>query len=89
MRNPRNFAHPLAIGAPKPWNDIPVRPSRMIHFFDPSNPRMAVKVPDIIKKVDVILAQRFGDDGGIRHDGWFGIGGRSCAVCGGRVHKEV
>jgi malyl-CoA/(S)-citramalyl-CoA lyase len=28
----------------------------MIHFFDPSNPRMAVKVPDLIKKLDVILA---------------------------------
>jgi malyl-CoA/(S)-citramalyl-CoA lyase len=56
MRNPRNFAHPLAIGAPKPWNDVPVRPSRMIHFFDPSNPRMAVKVPDIAKKVDILLA---------------------------------
>ena len=56
MRNPRNFAKPLAIGAPKPWNDIPVRPSRMIHFFDPSNPRMASKVPDIAKKVDILLA---------------------------------
>jgi malyl-CoA/(S)-citramalyl-CoA lyase len=56
MRNPRNFAKPLAIGAPKPWNDIPVRPSRMIHFFDPSNPRMAVKVPDIAKQVDILLA---------------------------------
>ena len=28
----------------------------MIHFFDPSNPRMASKVPDIAKKVDVLLA---------------------------------
>ena len=56
MRNPRNFAKPLAIGAPKPWNDIPVRPSRMIHFFDPSNPRMASKVPDIARKVDILLA---------------------------------
>jgi malyl-CoA/(S)-citramalyl-CoA lyase len=56
MRNPRNITKPLAIGAPKPWLDIPVRPSRMIHFFDPSNPRMASKVPDIAKKVDVLLA---------------------------------
>jgi malyl-CoA/(S)-citramalyl-CoA lyase len=56
MRNPRNFAKPLAIGAPKPWNDIPVRPSRMIHFFDPSNPRMASKVPDIARRVDILLA---------------------------------
>jgi malyl-CoA/(S)-citramalyl-CoA lyase len=56
MRNPRDFAKPLAIGAPAPWNDVPVRPSRMIHFFDPSNPRMAAKVPDIAKKVDILLA---------------------------------
>ena len=56
MRNPRNVTKPLAIGAPKPWLEIPVRPSRMIHFFDPSNPRMASKVPDIAKKVDVLLA---------------------------------
>ena len=56
MRNPRNIGKPLAIGAPAPWVDIPVRPARMIHFFDPSNERMAVKVPDIAKKVDVLLA---------------------------------
>ncbi len=56
MRNPRDFTTPLAIGAPRPPNDNPVRPSRMIHFFDPSNPRMAAKVPDLIQKVDVLLA---------------------------------
>ncbi len=56
MRNPRNFARPLAIGAPTPPNDVSARPSRMIHFFDPSNPRMAVKVPDLVPRVDVLLA---------------------------------
>ncbi len=56
MRNPRNITKPLAIGAPKPLLEIPMRPSRMIHFFDPSNPRMASKVPEIAKKVDVLLA---------------------------------
>ena len=56
MRNPRNITKPLAIGAPKPLLEIPVRPSRMIHFFDPSNPRMASKVPEIARKVDVLLA---------------------------------
>ncbi|MDH3687073.1 MAG: CoA ester lyase [Myxococcales bacterium] len=55
MRNPREFSNPRCIGAPKPPNDIPPRPSRMIHFFDPSNPRMAAKVPDIAKKVDILL----------------------------------
>ena len=38
-----------------PVTQIPFRPSRMIHFFDPSNERMAVKVPDIAKNVDIIL----------------------------------
>lgn len=56
MRNPRHIGRPLAIGAPDPFVEIPVRPSRMIHFFDPSNPRMAAKVPDIAKKVDILLA---------------------------------
>jgi malyl-CoA/(S)-citramalyl-CoA lyase len=28
----------------------------MIHFFDPSNPRMAAKVPDLIPQVDILLA---------------------------------
>jgi malyl-CoA/(S)-citramalyl-CoA lyase len=56
MRNPRSFAKPLAMGAPTPLVDNPVRPSRMIHFFDPSNPRMATKVPDLVGKLDVLLA---------------------------------
>jgi malyl-CoA/(S)-citramalyl-CoA lyase len=55
MRSPRHFFSPKAIGAPAPVREIPVRPSRMIHFFDPSNPRMASKVPDIAKQVDILL----------------------------------
>ena len=55
MRNPRAFLRPLAVGAPQPAADIPFRPSRMIHFFDPSNEKMAAKVPDIAAKVDIIL----------------------------------
>ncbi len=37
-----------------PPREIPFRPSRMIHFFDPSNAKMAAKAPDIAKKVDVL-----------------------------------
>lgn len=55
MRSPRDFLKPLALGAPEPMRDIPVRPSRMIHFFDPSNPRMAEKAPAIAAKVDILL----------------------------------
>jgi malyl-CoA/(S)-citramalyl-CoA lyase len=56
VRNPRSFARPKAIGAPMPPSEIPMRPSRMIHFFDPSNPRMADKVPQLVGKLDVLLA---------------------------------
>ncbi len=55
MRSPKPFFRPLAIGAPEPLREIPVRPSRMIHFFDASNAKMAAKVPDIAKQVDVML----------------------------------
>jgi malyl-CoA/(S)-citramalyl-CoA lyase len=55
MRSPKPFFRPLAIGAPEPLREIPVRPSRMIHFFDASNPKMASKVPEIAKQVDVLL----------------------------------
>ena len=55
MRSPRDFFKPLALGAPTPMQDIPVRPSRMIHFFDPSNPKMAEKAPAIGAKVDILL----------------------------------
>ena len=55
MKSPREFFKPLAIGAPEPVREIPVRPSRMIHFFDPSNPKMVTKVPELAAKVDILL----------------------------------
>ncbi len=55
MRNPRQFGHPLAMGAPEPPLEIPVKPSRMIHFFDPSNEKMAAKVPDMAAQADILL----------------------------------
>jgi len=55
MRHPRDFFKPLATGAPEPVREIPFPPSRMIHFFDPSNEKMATKLPDIARKTDVLL----------------------------------
>ncbi len=55
MRSAKDFFRPLAVGAPTPVREVPARPSRMIHFFDPSNPRMAAKVPDLVGSVDVLL----------------------------------
>jgi malyl-CoA/(S)-citramalyl-CoA lyase len=55
MRSAKDFFAPLAVGAPAPWGEVPARPSRMIHFFDPSNERMAAKVPQLVGTVDVLL----------------------------------
>jgi malyl-CoA/(S)-citramalyl-CoA lyase len=35
--------------------EIPVKPSRMIHFFDPSNEKMAAKVPEMAAQTDILL----------------------------------
>jgi malyl-CoA/(S)-citramalyl-CoA lyase len=55
MRNPRSFFQPLAIGAPEPLREIPVKPSRMIHFLDFSNEKMVAKAAEIATKTDVLL----------------------------------
>ncbi len=55
MRHPRDFFKPLAAGAPDPVHEIPFPPSRMIHFFDPSNEKIVSKVPDIATKSDIML----------------------------------
>ncbi len=55
MRSAKDFFAPLAVGAPTPVREVPARPSRMIHFFDPSNDKMAAKVPAMVGTVDVLL----------------------------------
>src|SRR5688572_26162780 len=55
MRNPRDFFKPLAIDAPEPLREIPFRPSRMIHFLDFSNEKMAAKAPDVARQTDILL----------------------------------
>lgn len=55
MKLPRQFFQPLAIGAPAPMRDLPVRLERMIHFVPPHIEKMRAKVPDIAKQVDVVL----------------------------------
>ena len=55
MRSAKDFFQPMALGAPMPPREIRFTPSRMIHFFDPSNPKMASKVPDLAKTCDVLL----------------------------------
>jgi malyl-CoA/(S)-citramalyl-CoA lyase len=55
MRHPRDFFAPLAIGAPEPLREIPSTPSRMIHFFDPSNEKIVGKLGDIAARADIVL----------------------------------
>ncbi len=56
MRSPKDFFRPLAVGAPQPLREATFRPSRMIHFFPASNPKMVAKLPDLATKVDILLA---------------------------------
>ncbi|MFP3901839.1 MAG: HpcH/HpaI aldolase/citrate lyase family protein [Acidimicrobiia bacterium] len=56
MRSPKDFFRPLAVGAPDPVREIPFPPSRMIHFFPASNPKLVAKAPDMAPKVDILLA---------------------------------
>ena len=55
MRNPRDFFKPLAVEAPEPLREIPFKPSRMIHFLDFSNEKMAAKAPEIARTTDILL----------------------------------
>ncbi|MFT3873854.1 MAG: CoA ester lyase [Nocardioides sp.] len=55
MRSAKDFFRPLAVGAPMPPTEIPARPSRAIHFFDPSNEKMAAKIPQMVGTVDALL----------------------------------
>ena len=54
-RSPREFLKPLALGAPAPAAEIPVNPSRSLHFFDPSQERMRARVPRMAQTVDVLV----------------------------------
>ena len=55
MKPPRQFFSPLAIGAPAPVRDLPVRLERMIHFVPPHVEKLRAKVPDLARQVDVVL----------------------------------
>jgi malyl-CoA/(S)-citramalyl-CoA lyase len=55
MKRARNFYRPLALGAPTPWRELPVRLERMIHFVPPHLEKVRAKIPELIGSVDVIL----------------------------------
>ncbi|GDX28549.1 citrate lyase subunit beta [Actinomycetes bacterium] len=55
MRPPRDFFKPLAAGAPAPLHEIPLRPSRVIHFFPPQLEKVVAKLPEVVSTVDILL----------------------------------
>ncbi len=55
MKQPRKFFEPLAIGAPAPMRDLPVRVERMIHFVPPHIEKVRARAKDLAGQVDVIL----------------------------------
>src|SRR5580700_5150050 len=55
MKLPRNFFKPLAIGAPMPLRELPLRLERMIHFVPPHVEKVRAKVPELVREVDVVL----------------------------------
>lgn len=55
MKLPRQFFAPLAVGAPAPLRELPVRLERMIHFVPPHIEKVRAKVPELIQQVDVVL----------------------------------
>jgi malyl-CoA/(S)-citramalyl-CoA lyase len=55
MKLPRNFFKPLAIGAPTPLRELPLRLERMVHFVPPHIEQVRSKVPDLVAQVDVVL----------------------------------
>ncbi|HEX4410631.1 MAG TPA: CoA ester lyase [Xanthobacteraceae bacterium] len=55
MKLPRNFFKPLAIGAPAPLRELPLRLERMIHFVPPHIEKVRAKVPELLAQVDVVL----------------------------------
>lgn len=55
MKLPNQFYRPLAIGAPAPLREPPVKVERMIHFVPPHLEKFRAKVPELVKQVDVVL----------------------------------
>src|ERR1700751_2294594 len=55
MKLPRNFFKPLAIGAPAPLRELPLKLERMIHFVPPHIEKVRARVPELVRQVDVVL----------------------------------
>jgi malyl-CoA/(S)-citramalyl-CoA lyase len=54
MKLPNNFYKPLAIGAPAPFRELPVRPERVVHFFPPHIEKIRARMSETASQVDVL-----------------------------------
>jgi len=54
LKLPHNFYKPLAIGAPAPFRELPVRPERVVHFFPPHIEKIRARMSDTAAQVDVL-----------------------------------
>ena len=54
MRPPIDFYKPLALGAPAPLRERPIRPERVIHFFPPHIEKIRAKIPQVAQVADVV-----------------------------------
>ena len=54
-RTPAKFFSSLAIGAPAPLRQLPVRLERMVHFVPPHNEKIRARIGALIPEVDVVL----------------------------------
>jgi len=55
MKAPRKYFEPLAIGAPRPFLELPSRLERMIHFVPPHIEKVRAKAGEFAGQVDVVL----------------------------------
>src|ERR1044072_6800457 len=54
-RTPAKHFSPLAIGAPEPYRQLPVRLERMVHFVPPHNEKIRSRLSELIPQVDAVL----------------------------------
>jgi len=54
VKLPNHFYKPLAIGAPTPFREPPVRAERVVHFFPPHLEKIRAKLGDMARQVDVL-----------------------------------
>ena len=55
MKPARKIFEPLAVGAPRPYSELPSKLERMIHFVPPHVEKMRAKAGELARQVDVVL----------------------------------